>query len=451
MSTPLPLMRSFEGAVIDNRYRLEYYLDEGNFGAVYRATHLVYGVSLRDVAIKIAKRPMTDSEARSAFADALLMAKMVDASLDPVVRGYFIAVHDAGRCPEGGPLAGHPYVVMELVPGGSLKHSLRIGPFPLKRAIAYFDQILSAVAFMHRGGVSEGSTDAPRGAILHRDLKPSNILVIRQKGAPDSIKITDFGLAIETDSLLGWVKSGGDLAYLAPESFSHNIASPQTDVYMLALMFYEMLNGSNPFAEVGSYLHGPSGEKQTELRRLHLEARHAERFALLDRHEELRNRPAMARVIRTALAVEMTSRTYANADEFLAAWREAKRVDPQLSGEERSEQPWEMARRLTGEAEQCFAVRDERRGEELLSAASEINQDARRVPDSRLVGRTYLRMVEYLLRHGNPGEAGKLANEGYQRRKCQSTCLAMAAYYAFEKSPLAARFEQEAQTCQDQE
>jgi serine/threonine protein kinase len=433
-------MREFVGAVIAERYRLDQFLDEGAFGAVFRAAHIAYGVELREVAIKIAKRPMSDEEARRVFGDALIMARVADNAPDAALREHFVVVHDAGRCPEGGPLAGHPYVAMELVHGGSLKHCLRSGPFPLTRAVNYFDQILQAVAFMHGGN----STHPP---IAHRDLKPSNILVVRRPDGKDLLKVTDFGLAVEVDSLLGWVESGGDLAYLAPESFSHDICSPQSDVYMLGVVFYEMLSERNPFAEVGTHLRGTDEEKRDELRRLHLNARHLEKFALLDRHEEIRQRPALGQVVRIALNSDMSARSFRNAGELLDAWEQAKRfVPPRLT-----EKPWDAVRRLTGEAEQCFAVDDDANGETLLREALALNRDHTRVPDGFLVGRCYLLMVERLAKCGATEEAEALAAEAYARRKCRSTLLAMAQYYAPRNPALADSLKATAKACPDQE
>jgi serine/threonine protein kinase len=425
-------MRAFQGATITGRYRLDQFLDEGAFGAVYRATHLAYGVALREVAIKVGKRVMTEDEAQKAFGEALLLARVADGSPDASLRQHFINVHDAGFCAAGEPLAGRPYVVMELVRGGSLQQSLRAGPFPLTRAIAYFDQILRAMAFMH--------SDAA-GRIAHRDLKPSNILVTRPDNAPDVVKLTDFGLAVEVDALLGWVESGGDLAYLAPESFSHDICSLQSDVYMLGLVFYEMLTGVSPFAEVGAHLRGDDEAKRAELRRLHLAARQSERFARLEEHEELRQRPDIAQVIRTALQVSMSARAYTNAGEFQRAWEQAK----QGRAAERAERPWETVRRLTDEAEQSFRVGDQARSDALLEEALALNRDRRRVPDPMLVGSCYLLMVERLIRRREVAEAGLLANEGYQRRRCRATCLAMARYYEALKSPVAAEFVRQAE------
>jgi len=59
-------------------------------------------------------------------------------------------------------------------------------------------------------------------------------------------------------------------------------------------------------------------------------------------------------------------------------------------------------------------------------------------------------MVERLLKRGELNQAGLLANEGYQRRKRRSTCLAMARYYQSQNPSVAARFEKQAQDCSDQ-
>ena len=435
-------MRSLEGNTIAGRYRLDKFIDEGAFGAVFRAEHIAYGVVMREVAIKIAKRPMTDVEARKTFRDALIMASVADKTSDAALREHFVVVHDAGRVPEGELLGGHPYVVMELVRGGTLKHALRAGPFPLTRAVQYFDQLLHAMSFMHSATRDEQNKDP----ILHRDLKPTNILVLRRANAPDLVKVTDFGLAIEVDSLLGWVESGGDLAYLAPESFSHNICSPQSDVYMLGLIFYEMLTGINPFCQVGRHLRGTDDGKRSELNRLHREARNLEKFEFLECHEEIRLQPWRSEVIRAALRPDMNTRPYRNACELFAAWKQEGSFKKTPVAHE---EPWEKVRRLVGEAKQLFAVGSVELCDKLLREALEINRNL--VPNAMLVGSCILLAVERMVSWGQEEEAGKLAFESYRRRNCRSTCLALAHYYEVAKSPLAAQLQAEAARCKDQE
>lgn len=449
MPSNLRDMRGLEGEVLAGRYRLDRFLDQGGFGGVYRATHLAYGLEFREVAVKIARWAMPDSETRNVFKDALLMAALAESAPDAALRRYFVTIHDAGRCEEGSRLAGHPYVVMELVRGGSLARHLRSGPFPLTRAAAYFDQLLEAVAFMHAGLPLEGGQRRP---LIHRDIKPDNVLVTRRPDAEDVIKVTDFGLAVQVDTLLGWVRSGGDLCYLAPEAFSHDISSPRSDVYMLALTFYELLTGVNPFQEVGSHLRGSSPEKRAELRRLHLLTRQKEAFALLERHEEIRRQPALGEVIRTALATDMEARTFADAGALRAAWQRAGAGSgPSRPPMAAAEPAWERVRRLTAEAGQCLAVGERERGQALLEEAMTLNRDRARVPDRMAVGQAYLVWVEQALRRGAAEEAGKMAAEGYARRRSRATCLAMARYYREVGSPAASRFEQEADSYRNTE
>jgi len=315
---------------VAGRYFLTAYLDEGGFGAVYRARHYAYGMVLREVAIKIAKRPMSDAEARRVFADALVMAKVQEAA-PREMRDRFVTVHDAGTCAEG-VFAGRPYIVMEYVAGGSLKGSMdATGEFPLDRAAATFDQILEAMACVHAG------------KFVHRDLKPSNILVVRHAQAADTIKVTDFGLAQHVDTLLGWIDSGGDLAHLAPESFDLGICSAQTDVYMLGLIFYEMLTGSNPFASVGG---GGAGK---ELQERHMRARQAERFELLEKNEQIARRPALGAVIRRALSAD-PKRRYETPADLKFAWDRAKRDGPDVPPPP-TDRPWDVVLRKLEAAE----------------------------------------------------------------------------------------------------
>jgi serine/threonine protein kinase len=442
-------MLSYEGATIDNRYRLIRFLDEGCFGAVFRAEQMAYGVALREVAVKIAKQPMTDLEARDTFRDALIMTRVVDAIADAALRNHFITVHDAGRCPEDGPLPGHPYMAMELVPGSGLHQRLKPGPFPLKRALAYFDQMLTAMAFMHQGVRDPDGRTRP---VVHRDLKPANILVVRQENGEDILKITDFGLALPVDSLLGWAESGGDMAYLAPESFSHNICSPQSDVYMLGLIFYEMITHRQPFAQVGRHLRGSTEKDSTEIRQLHLKARQREGFRELENHVELKRHPGLVRVMRTALAPDMGSRTYRNGVELKAAWEKAREEGrgPE-HGTTTGEMPWETVRRLTELAEQCYRVGDLERGHEYLERALTINRDRDRVPDKLVNGRCYHLSVNRRLEENRKDEAGQLATEGYGAKVCRSTCLAVADYYGALGSAVAAGFLQKAGQCPDRE
>jgi hypothetical protein len=435
-------MRDYVGQTVMGRYRLIRYLSEGGFGAVYQASHEAYELQLREVAVKLGKRPMEDREARDIFRDALEMVRVAEYTADPLLRQKFVRVYDAGRCPDTGPLAGHPFVAMEFVHGGSIRTCLRAGAFPLKRAVNYFDQMLDAVAFMHTG--IAGPDGSPR-PLIHRDIKPDNVLVERRSDGGDVVKMTDFGLAVEVDALLGWTHSSGDLAYLPPESFTHNICSPQSDVYMLALVFYEMITGHSPFAEVGCHLREEDNEKATRVRDIHQQARKHETFALLEQHEELKcgeNR-ALASVIRAALAQKMSDRPFLNASQFKEAWHAAKFGTGAPAVEK---PPWVLVEELTDEAGQCAVAMNRTQGRDCINRAMGIN---RTLADRMQVGRTYLLMTRWLLQDGDHAEAGKVAAEGYRRRRCRSTCEAMAAYYQAVNPKMAVRYSSEAGRCGD--
>jgi serine/threonine protein kinase len=374
------------------------------------------------------------------------MSRLCEQAPDAALRDRFVTVHDAGRFPEGGALAGHPYLVMELVRGGSVKGALRAGAFPLGRTIHYWTQVLEALAFMH-------DDSSGRRASIHRDIKPANVLISRRDGARDQVKISDFGLALEVDALLGWAETGGDLGYLAPESFDRNICSPQSDVYMMGLLFYEMLTGRNPFDGVGAGLRGGAAGDRAELRKLHYAARERESFPLLETDVELKRRPALAAVIRTALASDLQARTYRNATELSAAWRAA--LDGTEGPEPADERPWSKVARLTREAESYLALGARSEAYERLALALSLNRDRSRVPDAEAVGRTYLLEVERLVALGDARSLERAlmtAHEGYARRRCRSTCLACLRAFESQRppSPAAARYATFANECEDQ-
>ena len=126
------------------------------------------------------------------------------------------------------------YIVMEYVRGQTLKELInKRGALHYVEAVDIMKQVVSATALAHSMG------------IVHRDLKPQNILVT------DSgiVKIADFGIAsiqslsqvTQTDTIMG------SLHYLAPEIARGEKATPQSDIYALGVVFYELLRGDVPF------------------------------------------------------------------------------------------------------------------------------------------------------------------------------------------------------------
>ncbi len=132
-------------------------------------------------------------------------------------------------------ISGMPVIVMELIEGISMRDLRgRLTEFDVPLALHMLRGVVEPIAVMH---------DA---SVVHRDLKPANILFDRD-GVPH---VCDFGLAVEVD-LLKSRHSGGEAVagsplYMSPEMYDGHV-SPQSDVYALGIMLFELLSGAPPF------------------------------------------------------------------------------------------------------------------------------------------------------------------------------------------------------------
>src|SRR5262249_24141374 len=107
----------------------------------------------------------------------------------------------------------------------------RIGRLPEDKAIEISRQLCAGLAAAHDEGV------------LHRDLKPANVMIDGRGRA----KITDFGLAGATTGIAGDEARAGTPQYMAPEQIAGRELTPQTDVYSLGLVLYELFTGKRAF------------------------------------------------------------------------------------------------------------------------------------------------------------------------------------------------------------
>ncbi len=132
---------------------------------------------------------------------------------------------------------GWAYIVMEYVPGGSLKDRIRPGePLEWQQALTVVIPVADALATAHRQG------------IIHRDIKPANILMPQD----DWPLLADFGLAKmqHSSGMPNLTMPGqvlGTMAYAAPEQIQEAVIDHRVDIYSLGIVLYELLTGKLPF------------------------------------------------------------------------------------------------------------------------------------------------------------------------------------------------------------
>lgn len=126
------------------------------------------------------------------------------------------------------------YIVMEYIAGHNLKELInKEAPLPLNQAIRITLQISEALRHAHEHN------------IVHRDIKPHNILMTNE----GMVKVTDFGIA-RAITASGYTQTGvimGSVQYFSPEQAKGNPVGPQSDLYSLGCVLYEMLTGEVPF------------------------------------------------------------------------------------------------------------------------------------------------------------------------------------------------------------
>ena len=201
-------------------YELLEEIGRGGMGIVYRANQ----VSLnREVAIKMILRDLlaSEQERQRFFAEARATAKLEHPGIVPV--------YDFGE------IEGRPYFAMKYIRGKTLSELIASGGVTQRQAASYMEQMSRAVQFAHEFG------------IVHRDIKPSNILIDEAGGA----KLTDFGLAKQTDNAESFTKTGAVLGtpnYMSPEQASGRMGriGPASDIYSLGTVLYHALTGRPP-------------------------------------------------------------------------------------------------------------------------------------------------------------------------------------------------------------
>jgi tRNA A-37 threonylcarbamoyl transferase component Bud32 len=209
--------RFLPGRLIAGRYRIIALLGKGGMGEVYRADDLTLG---QPVALKFLPEEATrDENLLERFRNEVRIARRV--SHPNVCR-----VYDVGE------VDGHTFFTMEYVDGEDLASLLRrIGRLPQDKALDIARQLCAGLAAAHAKGV------------LHRDLKPANIML----DGRGQVVMTDFGLAGFTGQIQGADVRSGTPAYMAPEQLAGKEVTPQSDIYALGLVLYEVFTGKRAF------------------------------------------------------------------------------------------------------------------------------------------------------------------------------------------------------------
>jgi eukaryotic-like serine/threonine-protein kinase len=207
------------GTLISDRYRIDEKIGSGGMSTVYRA----FDPTLeRWVAIKLMHRDISSDP------DQLERFRREARAVAQLNHQHVVTVIDAGEDD------GAPYIVFEYVEGETLKDRIkRQGRLPVSEAVAYAIEIGRALECAHLN------------RLVHRDVKPQNVLI-----DPDGrAKVTDFGIArsLEAHGLTATGRVLGTTDYVSPEQALGHEVTPQSDIYSLGVVLYEMLTGEPPF------------------------------------------------------------------------------------------------------------------------------------------------------------------------------------------------------------
>ena len=279
------------GRILQDRYRIVRQLGKGGMGAVYEAID-----QRLDATVALKETFSVDDRLRRQFEqEARLLAQLHHPAL-PRVSDYFT---------EG----DRAFLVMQFISGVDLAEIIvtQPGPFPRNQVIAWADQLLDALVYLH----------ARDRQIIHRDIKPHNLKLT----STGQIALLDFGLAkaqvgdlsatSPVASIFGYTRRYSPLEQMRDEG-----TSPQSDIYALGATLYHLLTGVKPpdaFLRAAAF----ANSKPDPLR------------AADEIHSAVG--PEIAEILCRAMALRAEDR-YANAGEFREALRGIGRRDPGKTG-----------------------------------------------------------------------------------------------------------------------
>ena len=215
------------------RYEVLRCVGEGGMGRVYHAHDPMLR---RDVAIKVMRPDVPESERRRFRREAIFGARFCHPSI--------VRVFDMGEL-RGDDGKVVEWFTMEYLPGSDLERVLARAAaqgqrLPLLSVVDIFRQVLAALHYAHEC------------AVVHRDVKPANIFVTRDPNTRFlTTKLLDFGIALDLEGPARLEVLCGNPFYMAPEQTEIGGAiDARADVYAAGLTFYEVLTGRHPFEDL---------------------------------------------------------------------------------------------------------------------------------------------------------------------------------------------------------
>lgn len=215
-----------QGDILAGKYQLGRQIGSGGMSTVVEAMDLTLG---RPVAIKFIRGGTGDATSRERLRrEAVAVAQFQS---EHIVRVFETGVDDIGSL----------YIAMERLRGFDVQSQIhQSGPIPLDEAVSYILQVCEALAHAH---VAD---------IIHRDIKPSNMFVVPGHHGRKTIKLLDFGIAlnrgIRKNSSLTRDNLLGTPHFMSPEQIRDpKSVDTRTDIWALGVSLFQMLSGQLPF------------------------------------------------------------------------------------------------------------------------------------------------------------------------------------------------------------
>jgi serine/threonine-protein kinase len=218
------------GQIFAERYRVDRFLAEGGYGAVYAAEQIATELA---VALKVLWPQVLAS------ADAVEKFKLEARVAGRINSEHIVRVIDAGFDAP----TRMPFLVMELLVGADLHAKVEgSGPLAPDLVAQLLRQVGSALDKAH-GFRDKSQTRSP---IVHRDLKPENLFLVHREDGSPVVKILDFGIAKVLGARTSVTREvKGTPLFMAYEQAAGEAISPQTDIWALGLITFYLLTGKN--------------------------------------------------------------------------------------------------------------------------------------------------------------------------------------------------------------